>query len=358
MILDSDKRRVLWYYRRNALPVVLHRRDPRILGMGHLRDRVADIAALIPRSKPVVYLDYPVHTNIGDLLIEKGTESFFAALGYEVVDQRSAYDFCPSAMRRVPEDATIVLHGGGNFGDLYELHQPFREHVIANFPNHRIVLLPQTMHFESTERLKMAAAVFAKHQDLHVCLRDTVSQEAYRCHFVNPAYLVPDMAHFLWDVLAGDDAMPPGRGTLLLARRDKEKHRLLHGADGLQPRDWPDFIRPYETFVFRALRKLHVKHCVLGDSVPLYRAWQVLIERLIGSAVRAVCAHESVVTNRLHAAIFGLLLGRPVTMYDNSYGKLSTYYMTWLADIPGVRLNAEEEGSPEPPRLRASAVQA
>lgn len=324
--------------------------------MGNLRDCVSEIAALIPRGRPVVYLDYPIHTNIGDLLIERGTEAFFATLGYEVVDQRSVYDFCPRTMRRVPADATIVLHGGGNFGDLYDLHQPFREQVIAKFAGHRIVLLPQTMHFESMERLKAAAAIFARHPDLHVCLRDTVSLEVYRRHFANPAYLVPDMAHFLWD---SDDVPGPaagGRGTLLLVRRDKERQELSDdlAAPGLSPCDWPEFIDAYDTLLFRALRKMHVKHSLVGGRLPVYRAWRAYVGRLIGKAFRAIGEYDAVATNRLHAAIFGLLLGKPVTMSDNSYGKLSTYYTTWLADVPGARLSvAEAEARPAEPLLRA-----
>lgn len=327
--------------------------------MGQLRDRVADVATLIPRARPVVYLDYPVHTNIGDLLIERGTEAFFERFGYEVIDQRSAYDFCARTMARVPDDATIVLHGGGNFGDLYDLHQPFREHVIRCFPNHRIVLLPQTLHFDSLERMKAAAAVFARHPDLHVCLRDTASLEIYRRYFSNPAYLIPDMAHFLWESAEVTSAVSGGKGTLLLVRRDKEWQELIDpAAAGAAPVDWPDFIQAHETLVFRALRKMHVKHSLIGGRLPVYHAWRAFVGGLVGKAFREVGAYDAVVTNRLHAAIFGLLLGKPVTMSDNSYGKLSTYHATWLADMPSARLSVgATEAVPEAPRLRASAAE-
>lgn len=313
--------------------------------MGQLRDRVADVAALIPRSRPVVYLDYPVHTNIGDLLIERGTETFFEHLGYDLVAQRSAHDFGPRERRRVPRDATIVLHGGGNFGDLYGLHQPFREAVIAAFPDHRIVLLPQTLHFESTARLEAAAALFARHADLHVCLRDTVSLETYSRYFVNPVYLVPDMAHFLWNTADVPDATPGGRGTLLVARRDRESQGLAGLAGhGMRACDWPDIVA--ETLVFRVLRKINVEHARLGGRLPVSRAWRAFIRRLVGQAFDAFGAYDAVVTNRLHAAIFGLLLGKPVTMSDNSYGKLSSYYNTWLRDVPGARLSGAERAAP------------
>ncbi|UIF89512.1 polysaccharide pyruvyl transferase family protein (plasmid) [Cupriavidus necator] len=42
---------------------------------------------------------------------------------------------------------TIVFHGGGNLGDLYPLHDNFRKLVIKRYPNNKIVILPQTIHF-------------------------------------------------------------------------------------------------------------------------------------------------------------------------------------------------------------------
>ncbi len=39
-------------------------------------------------------------------------------------------------------------------------------------------------------------------------------------------------------------------------------------------------------------------------------------------------------TNRLHAMLLGLLLGREVRWFDNSYGKLGAYAETWLANHP------------------------
>lgn len=138
--------------------------------MQRLSDLVAGIAGLVPEGRPAVYLDYPVHLNVGDLLIEAGTEQFFKHCGVNIVERRSAYDFGAAARQRVTPDSVILLHGGGNFGDLYPLHQQFREAVIAAFPQNRIVMLPQTLHFESPGALAACAGRFARHPDLHICL--------------------------------------------------------------------------------------------------------------------------------------------------------------------------------------------
>jgi pyruvyl transferase EpsO len=50
----------------------------------------------------------------------------------------------------------------------------------------------------------------------------------------------------------------------------------------------------------------------------------------------ATSAH--VETDRLHSAIVARLAGRPVTLVDNSYGKLSAYYDAWWTNDPEVTL--------------------
>jgi pyruvyl transferase EpsO len=308
--------------------------------MQSLRERVGTIAKIIPRDRPVVYLDYPVHTNIGDLLIERGTEQFFREGGYNVVEQRSAHDFCDCARANLPPDATIVLHGGGNFGDLYELHQAFRERVIQEFPSHRIVMLPQTIYFESPKRLNQAIAVFSRHDNLTVCVRDYASLELFRRHFQNPVHLIPDMAHCLWGEFPASPVSASGGRTLLFSRTDKESRPMDDLPAGASaPTDWQHVIAPYEIFAFRALRKLHYKHCAFGGQRSLHPAWRLVRDRLIVKGRRLIEGYDVVITNRLHAAILGLLLNREVVMMDNSNRKLSEYYATWLKDVSGVRFS-------------------
>jgi exopolysaccharide biosynthesis predicted pyruvyltransferase EpsI len=43
--------------------------------------------------------------------------------------------------------------------------------------------------------------------------------------------------------------------------------------------------------------------------------------------------YESIVTDRLHFAICGLLLGRQVVLLPNSYHKNRSMYETWLRDL-------------------------
>jgi pyruvyl transferase EpsO len=321
-----------------------------------LRNKVSEIAKLIPRRSPVVFLDYPVYLNVGDLLIEKGTEAFLRSADYNVVAARSAYDFSPEDAAALAPDATIVLQGGGNFGDLYDLHQRFRERIIGQCRDNRIVLLPQTIHFESPQRLDECMRVFASHPDLHVCLRDYTSYNFFRRHFPNPVYLYPDMAHFLWDEFANHRRMAPRQATLLFLRVDKEKCPLTDKSTaGQTPMDWRDMINPLDRAAFGVLHRLHRHHGGILPRTDIHPLWRLFREHLTVKAARLLSDYDAVVTNRLHMAILGLLMGRKVAMADNSYGKLSAYHGCWLSDMPAVQM-LSAQASEAPPRALVPAA--
>ncbi len=194
--------------------------------MDDLKHQLSDLTAALPRERPLVYLDYPVHLNFGDILIMRGTERFFADHGYRVIERAGYMNFTAAARRAVPADALIVLHGGGNFGDLYPVHQRFREAVVRQFPHHPIVQLPQTVHFSSEQARQASAAVFRQHQDFLLLVRDPVSLAAVDGLFTPRVKLMPDMAHQLWDAARPPDATGAA-GRVELRRRDIEAPAAL-----------------------------------------------------------------------------------------------------------------------------------
>lgn len=313
--------------------------DDQSMNMAGLQSKIGEIAALIPRGKPVLFLDYPVYMNIGDLLIEKGTDAFFHHFGYHLAQARSAYDFSPDHAKAVDPQATIVFQGGGNFGDLYELHQKFREQIVGRYRNNRIVLLPQTIYFQSQQRLDECIDVFRTHPDLHVCVRDHNSYSLFRKHFSNPVYLFPDMAHFLWKEFEGHRRVEPRPATLLFLRMDKEGlPPAYQPVTGHKPIDWDNIVDPLDRLTMTLLLRWHRHHEHILPRTEIYPLWRAYREHLNGKAIRLVSDYDYVVTNRLHMALLGLLMGRKVAMADNSYGKLSSYHSCWLKDMPLVEM--------------------
>ena len=118
-------------------------------------------------------LDVPGHRNIGDLLIWRGEMDFLSSIGKKP-GYVSATGSCDE--RRVAGYDTILLHGGGNFGDLWHRHQLFRESIVSRFRDRRVILFPQTVHFQNPDNLESARRSFGTHPDLYLCARDAVSQ--------------------------------------------------------------------------------------------------------------------------------------------------------------------------------------
>ena len=61
--------------------------------MQELKQKLNFIADLIIDKNDVVYLDYPFHLNVGDLLIYHGTEEFFKQHNIQVCNYHY-YDDC------------------------------------------------------------------------------------------------------------------------------------------------------------------------------------------------------------------------------------------------------------------------
>jgi pyruvyl transferase EpsO len=288
----------------------------------------------------VLYLDYPMHTNVGDLLIMMGTLAFLEKHRLRV----RFFGTWKNTPRRgrlpVESDDVILLHGGGNLGDLYPYHQKFRERVIAEFPDNKIVVLPQSVHFDDAAELGRAAERMARHPDLTIFVRDRWSQGLLQPYFGGRVVCVPDMAHQLWphfSALAG--ARTEGaRSPLFFMRRDKEARPPFAA---LAPRaadflDWSDIVpralsRATRLFVYLA----HAEY-LLGRNFRLGRTYCRLASHYSEDVIRSLNARDVWLTSRLHGSIAGLLLGKPVYVLDNAQRKLTNYLSTWGAQVAPV----------------------
>ncbi|MCX2534399.1 polysaccharide pyruvyl transferase family protein [Plesiomonas shigelloides] len=296
--------------------------------MNKLSDQHDDIAFLLS-GKRVAYIDIPLHYNVGDLLIYLGTEEFFKKNNINVVYRSEVNKTSLSALKKA--DA-IVFHGGGNFGDLYTIHQKLREVVTSKFCDKLIICLPQTIHFSSDENLEKSAEIFSKHLNFHFFARDMKSFELAR-KFTDKIKLMPDMAHSLHPLVDISEVGPSNtapRKILSLIRRDIESvsnntSRSInkHGFD------WSDIITLNEVVILRLYQLLRIVKPELALNL-----WYKNTRDIVFKSSQFFNQHDVVYTDRLHGLILASLLGKPVMLYDNSYGKNFSYYDCWLKDNP------------------------
>jgi pyruvyl transferase EpsO len=237
------------------------------------------------------------------------------------------------AIRALDPAAILVFQGGGNFGDLYPDLQFLREAVVKEFTERKIVVLPQSVHFESSDAQARALDRMFGHPDIHFFMRDQPSLDLMETFSAGRSTLMPDMAHALWGNFEVRSAVRPTKPTLYMFRRDGEK-RPDQPANS-QGIDWEDLITPVETFGWRLARK--ALHTGIGSFQPtVMSAWYGLRNRLIDKAVARFIEHDRIETDRLHGMILSALVSRPVVYHDNSYGKLGRYAREWLSASPQV----------------------
>ena len=288
-----------------------------------LKQKLDFILDIVPSNSKVAYLDYPVHGNIGDLLIMKGTEKFFADHNIQTMCSYSLHNFPPQI--RFPLDTTLVFQGGGNLGDLYYSPQEMREYFIQRYKNHRIVILPQTVYFQNPRNLERASKIFRQHTDLHIFTRDTSSFEIAKEFLSDNVYLMPDMAHALWPIKAPKLAESK---CLYLLRTDMERRNDVRSHNNSDVTDWPDLINRWENLAIKVstrTQRLDRKIRIL----PVRFLWSIFSQHLINKAIKLFRQYSYVETSRLHGHILACLMNKPNCLIDNSYGKNYMYYKTW-----------------------------
>lgn len=306
-----------------------------------LKQELKKIVELI-NKEDAFYFDYPMHLNVGDLLIYAGTEAFFKEYNINIRLRRCLQTFDINEVKRnITKNTTIICHGGGNLGDLYPLLQKLREELVINFPNNRIILLPQTGYFSNQDEMKKSAAIFSAHKDCHLFARDLPTLELLK-NFSDKVILCPDMAHQLYGEFPLKNKVESlEKNKLYFLRKDIEASQLEKNIESTLSasavvKDWDDIVTSndimYARIYSKLARILNISHLsIFKDKIN--DLWYKHTLNIIERARNEFMKYDLVVTSRLHGHIFSCLLGIPNQVCDNSYGKNLGYYNQWTKDI-------------------------
>ena len=283
-----------------------------------------------------VLLDVPYYTNIGDTLIWEGTKQFLNNIPHKCLYTASVETY---KYRPLPQNTIILMQGGGNFGDLWRRHQDLRLEVVKAYPNNRIIILPQTVYYKDNFVFDADAKIFNSHKNLHICARDTGSlkflQQALTCNLL----LVPDMAFCISSKLLKKYSKKEGERTLFLKRNDPEfceydfNSYITENRSMLDICDWPTMEQQFKSKAY--LDKLLWHKEQIGRIPDIYADW-VFRPHQVKKGVEFVSQYKKVYTTRLHVAIISLLLNKEIVFFDNSYGKNSSFYDTWLSGVDNI----------------------
>jgi pyruvyl transferase EpsO len=298
--------------------------------------RVATVlAGLLDPGSQCALVDFPRHSNVGDSAIWLGERALLEELRVDLVYTCDLRTYSAAQLAdRLPPDGTILLHGGGNLGDLWPDHQRLREQIIACFPRHRIIQLPQSVHFEGAGNLRRARAVFDAHPDLTLLLRDQRGLRKAQSSFRARCVLCPDSATALPQVLPTAVAR---HRILWLKRTDHES--AADGsrvpAVGVHRTDWLDGegAEPGWNLQLRSTEQAMDKAASpIGSVTTLLGAYDRHAELQLRRGCRLLSSARAVITDRLHAHLLCHLMELPHVVVDDRNGKVSGYWDTWRED--------------------------
>lgn len=283
-----------------------------------------------------IFLDLPYYSNIGDTLIWKGTEAFLSTFPYKCLGRASFQTF---QFPKLAKDVVIVMMGGGNWGDLYAPHNQLRREVVIHYPNNRIIILPQTVYYDDARNVVHDANIFRKHKNLIICARDKYSYRFLKAFaFSKNVLLVPDMVFCIDNEVLNSLSCKSTDKDLVFKREDKEKSSLSFLDEYLSGRkydvsDWP-FYEGGDPKAEKLYSLMKAGRLFDADKYAL----ETYLPMRFKEGVEHISKYERVFSNRLHGALLSILLGKEVYIIDNSYGKNSQYYNTWLKDTTNVHL--------------------
>lgn len=256
-----------------------------------------------------------------------------SALGYEIRYIADIGRFDAREMRRRIGSGPVLFHGGGNFGDLWPIFQDERDRLILQLQSHPIVVLPQTIYFQDESRASRTRDAFRQHGRVTLLVREHQSLSSAHRLFPEVNTLFCDDGAFGNDPI---DAPQATRAVTVLRRRDQEgTNALAEIAGEVGDVDWR--LSPRRQVLWMANR---IPGALFRRSPgPVRRVlqpwvdgtWQRFAALNLESAISLVGSGRVLVTDRLHAHVLAILMGRKSIVMDNNYGKIRPIYEASIA---------------------------
>jgi pyruvyl transferase EpsO len=297
------------------------------------RARILDCLSPVRTPGPYALIDYPDHSNVGDVAIWLGSLEILAELnrrppGY--VSTLRAFD--PKRCRHAVGTGTVYFLGGGNLGTLYSKHHALRLKAMAALDGNVIVQLPQSVAWaEGSSPLVAETSTVFKERGVQVFCRERLALQSIRDRLSCDAVLCPDLAFGLGSI----PREPAVQALHHLLRRDLE---IADEQPGLKS-DWRDCS---SLMTWRRLgRGVTAASRLFGPDRGL-QALQYVARRKLDAGRRFLSAGDYLVTDRLHGHILAVLMGIPHTFRENLTGKNRAFWECWTHDLPFVRFEPSE----------------
>ncbi len=293
--------------------------------------RVKDYRPYIFRPRKMVFLfGSPGHKNMGDqaqtYCIQKWLRENYPEYGIRIFTLKQSTEKVFVVLRKfIRKNDILICHSGYHITDLYNERLPYME-LAKRFKDHRIIVFPQTVFFNDSEKLIENADVFNRHGNLLLMCRDKVSFDTATHYFTNcRLMLMPDIV----TSLIGTFHFKYHReGVLFCMRNDKEAYYKPSEINILRKR-----FSECKTDITDTTLNLDVNYIIENR------------EKILKEIFDEYAHYQVVITDRYHGTIFSLIAGTPVVVIGSTDHKLSSgvkWFPNDFADYVCFANNLEE----------------
>lgn len=305
-------------------------------------------------EKDIIYIDPAQHQNLGDAFLVAGTMRLLVRFGFSPHNiytckesQAHLLSDCNYKDWLPKEKFLAIWHGGGNWGDGWDVHSPrlksMRKLILES--NATIVSFPQSVYyinqekeFKDAEKLNGWIKSSTTSSRLILSFRQQNQiQSAKSFYTLADVRLVPDIAFMIGPLLSSktiwtgkkNSTDVPSVDIIFLLRKDKESTMDC-------------------TSVQRSLKILRLTNPSLEDRIAnltyhisdwdgyedVYRVREFKEDDAmlkVEAGRNLLSLGKVVVTDRLHSSILALLMHKPHVFIEQSYGKISNTRSTAFA---------------------------
>lgn len=309
-------------------------------------------APLIPTDRPIVLVGYPDGANCGDHAIWLGEKKLLGEFGLSPAYECSAQNYDKESMRAALRDGTILMHGGGSFGDRHTAYHEFRLKVLDDFPSNKVIVFPHHVTFLDSDYLQRTSALIAKHPDVTLFARSFTAQHLFARHLGSSARieLAPDMTFMLGEQkrpaeasyevvwISRTDQTRANDQTEVAARLSSqaaEKYLLPQFGDGIEM----NFVvkqRP-PTVLLTDWHSLFLENETARTEIKKL-SFDARSQAYFARAIYMLSQGQIIITDRLLGHVLCLLLSIPHVFLNDETGKNWNFHETWTKDSTLCRL--------------------
>lgn len=275
------------------------------------------------KNKKIFLFGTPMHGNLGDHAIAIQEQYFFE-------DFFPDYEYCEILMPMyhtqkeiikntvTPEDL-VVISGGGWMGNLWIHNEYVIREIVQNYPNNKIIILPQTVYYTSDEmgetEYRITNEILKKHSNLHIFVRERKSYNFIKQKFEftgnSDVYLVPDMVLYGKNIITKEKCIRNEKVINICIREDCESEQ----------KNIDEFYEKIkQNYNIRKVSTVIKSPVALKKRISeLQKSWGIFENA------------EITITDRLHAMLFSVLNGTPCIVLNNKTGKVFGV-ADWLDD--------------------------